>query len=330
MPFLSVIVPVYNVENYLEKCINSILNQTFSDFELLLIDDGSTDNSGKMCDEFALKDERIKVFHQSNGGQSVARNKGIDYSSSKYISFIDSDDWLDKDMYSRMMVPILNGKDFDIIVCGHRVLTEVGEIEEVVVFPETISISGVEATNLILEDEKLPSFPWNKIYKKELFKNIRFPLERVYEDTATIYKVFHLSKKVCIINSICYNYLRRKESTCLDTDSLKAARRSYDNFRAFYERYLFAKEHIEYTPVLKTCVQKAFMLGINLIHSMIKEKSLYESFDKLYVYDSIRKMDNIISNRGIPTKKKVEYLLLKLNPSSYNSIVSLLYQLHVI
>ena len=330
MSLLSIIVPVYNVEYYLEKCVNSILNQTFSDFELLLIDDGSTDNSGKMCDEFALRDKRIKVFHLSNGGQSVARNKGIDYALGNYISFIDSDDWLDKDMYSCMVAPLLKGEDFDIMVCGHRVLTEFGEIEEEVVFPKTISMSGIEATNLILEDEKLPSFPWNKIYKKELFKNIRFPSGRVYEDTATIYKVFHLSKRVYIVSSICYNYLRRKESTCLDTNPLKVARRSYDNFRAFYERYLFAKEHIEYTSVLKTCAQKAFMLGINLIHFMIKEQSLYESFDKLFVYNSIRKMDNIMGNRKIPAKKKVEYLLLKLNPSFYNLIVRLFYRLHVI
>ena len=330
MPLLSVIVPVYNVENYLVKCINSILNQTFSDFELLLIDDGSTDDSGKMCDKFALKDRRIKVFHHSNSGQSVARNRGIDYSLGKYISFVDSDDWLDKDMYSCMMDPILNGGNFDIVVCGHRVLIDGGEIEEEVVFQKTISISGVEATNLILKDEELPSFPWNKIYKRELFKNIRFPIGRIYEDTATIYKVFHLSKKVHIINSVYYNYLRRKESTCLATDSLKVARRSYDNFKAFYERYLFAKRHIEYTSVLETCTQKAFMLGINLIHSMIKEKSLYESYDNLYVYDSIREMDNIIGNKEIPAKKKIEYLLLRLNPSFYNSIVRLFYRLHAI
>lgn len=330
MPLLSVIVPVYNVENYLVKCINSILNQTFSDFELLLIDDGSTDNSGKMCDNFALKDRRIKVFHQPNSGLSMARNIGIEHSSGKYLSFIDSDDWIEKDMYGKMLDLVFGGKDIDIIVCGHRVLTEMGKIEEEIVFPKTISLSGIEATKLILEDKDLPSFAWNKIYKKKLFDTIRFPNGRIYEDTATIYQIFHLSKDVQIVNGIFYNYLRREGSICLTADSLKVARRSYDNFKAFYERYLFAKRHIEYTSVLETCTQKAFMLGINLIHSMIKEKSLYESYDNLYVYDSIREMDNIIGNKEIPAKKKIEYLLLRLNPSFYNSIVRLFYRLHAI
>lgn len=327
MPQLSVIVPVYNVEDYLRKCVESILNQTFTDFELLLVDDGSTDGSGELCEEFALLDKRVKVFHKENEGQSVARNFGISHACGNYLSFIDSDDWIEKEMYDEMLSPLSKNREVDIVVCGHRVVTETGNEEETVVFSKPVLLSGAEATMLILKDDEMPSFPWNKIYRKNLFEDIRFPEKRLYEDTATIYKTFHLAREVYVVNRICYNYLRRQGSTCLEKEPKKEARRAYDNFRAFYERYLFAKEHEEYSPVLEICASKAFLMGIGLIHYMIKEKALFDGFDKDFVHRSVGKMEDVLDNKEISSAKKAEYSLLRANTRLYRLFVKLYYQL---
>ena len=125
-PEISIIVPVYNVEKYLKRCIDSILNQSFTDFELILVDDGSTDNSGKIIDEYALKDKRIKVIHKENGGQGSARNRGLDIAKGNYIGFVDSDDWIHKDMY-KCMYQIINEDNTDIVQIGHNTVEEYTE-----------------------------------------------------------------------------------------------------------------------------------------------------------------------------------------------------------
>ena len=116
-PIISIIVPVYNVESYLERCINSILNQTFKNFELILVDDGSTDKSGEICDSFAGYDKRIRVIHKKNGGLSSARNVGLDVSIGKYIGFVDSDDWIDEFMYEKLYRNMIKTKS-DIVICN--------------------------------------------------------------------------------------------------------------------------------------------------------------------------------------------------------------------
>lgn len=327
MPQLSVIVPVYNVEDYLRKCVESILNQTFTDFELLLVDDGSTDGSGELCEEFALLDKRVKVFHQRNGGLSVARNTGIKNATGKFLSFVDSDDWIEKDMYAGMLSVLSFDNGIDVVVCGHRVVTESGDVEERVVFSKSALFPGVDATMLILKDEEMPSFAWNKIYRKELFEYISFPPNRIYEDTATTYKVFHVARKVFVIDKIYYNYLRRQGSICLEVNPVKAARRAYDNFRAFYERYLFVKEHEEYSPVLEICASKAFLMGIGLVHYMVREKTLFADFDKDFVCKSVKRIKDVLDNKKVPFAKKTEYLLLRSNMGLYKLFVKLYYRL---
>ena len=129
MPKLSIILPVYNVEKYLPDCLTSILNQTYDDFELIIIDDGSTDQSLSICKAYELKDTRIRVYSQCNAGLSAARNKGIDCSQGTYLAFVDSDDTIDSEMYETMM-SALEESEVDIVVCGHRVVSENGEIIE--------------------------------------------------------------------------------------------------------------------------------------------------------------------------------------------------------
>ena len=133
MPKLSVIVPIYNVEQYIHKCVDSILNQNFKDFELILVDDGSPDSCGKICDEYAQKDERVKVIHKVNGGLSDARNFGLEKAKGEYVSFIDSDDWVDENIYSESL-KYMEENDLD-IVCFD--VTEV-RTNKNLVFPITV------------------------------------------------------------------------------------------------------------------------------------------------------------------------------------------------
>ncbi len=206
---ISVIVPVYNVEKYLEECINSIINQTYKNLEIILVDDGATDNSGKMCDEFAKKDTRIKVIHKENGGLSDARNTGIDIACGEYIQFVDSDDCIENDMIELLYK---NAKKYeaDISMCSHYILTE----EECT--PEgngELNIyDRVQVLKEILLDERVRSYAWNKLFAKELFNEIRFPKGKVFEDILTIPRLFEKSKKVVLDNQPKYYYRQRKGS----------------------------------------------------------------------------------------------------------------------
>lgn len=267
---LSVIVPVYNVENYLPKCLDSILNQSFRDFELLLINDGSTDKSGEICNSYQEKDERIRVVTQKNKGLSAARNAGIKLAKGTYLSFIDSDDWIDENMYLDMLEAADSHKDgYDIVICGHRVVSEQGDVLESNSV-ENMEMDSVKATSLLLEDELFPSFAWNKLFKATLFSSIEFPVGKYYEDTACIYKVCHIAKSVKNISGIYYNYLRRSNSICLNSDIEKQIKRTVDNYQAFYERYNFVKRNTQYLSVLHICAKKTVLLGFNVLNGNIR------------------------------------------------------------
>ncbi|ESU32048.1 hypothetical protein G3A_13005 [Bacillus sp. 17376] len=209
-PKISIIVPVYKVEKYLHKCIDSILAQTFTDFELILIDDGSPDNCGRICDEYARKDSRVSVIHKENGGQASARNMGIDLAKGEFIGFVDSDDWIEPDMYE-LLYKICTENDCDI-----------SNISSIIYFKNRIQKNGFhslivqsrpEAMKAMLMGELYDEVVWTKLIKRTLLEDIRFPVGIVYEDTAFTYKVIHKSKKVCSIGAPKYHYIKREEST---------------------------------------------------------------------------------------------------------------------
>ena len=237
MPKLSVIVPVYNVEQYIHKCVDSILSQTYADFELVLVNDGSPDNCGKICDEYASKDNRVKVIHKKNGGVSEARNVGLDVATGEYISFIDPDDWIDKDMYEQT-IGYMDDNDLD-IVCF--------DVEEVRTNKSFVrykyngdkSFTSHEALYEILIDG-IDNSPCNKIYKKYTWEGVFFPVGRRFEDVATIYKTFHNANMVGYMRKAYYHYFRREGSAI--ALSFDAQRRS-ENFIGYKERYEFAQVH---------------------------------------------------------------------------------------
>lgn len=175
-PKISIIVPVYNVEKYLERCLDSILSQSFNAFELILVNDGSTDNSYKICEKYSYNDKRIKLINKENGGLSSARNAGIEASQGEYIGFIDSDDYIDKFMYEILYNYAEKNKS-DIVICKYKkVDANFGMNENLNYNVEEINYSNFQALNQLYEENNIEFVVmWNKLYKRSLFDNIKFP-----------------------------------------------------------------------------------------------------------------------------------------------------------
>ena len=211
---ISIIVPVYKVEKYLKKCVDSILAQTFSDFELILVDDGSPDNSGRICDDYAKKDARVRVVHKQNGGLSSARNAGIEVAKGKYLGFVDSDDYIAEDMYELLYKAIIK-EEADLSICG---IYDVYEGKDPIIKP-TIkkTVTAEEALLLILQGNIISVHAVNKLYKRELFSTIRYPEGKYHEDSFIIVDLLNQCHKVAIDSEQKYYYYHRLGS--INTES---------------------------------------------------------------------------------------------------------------
>lgn len=210
LPLISVIVPVYNVEKYLEKCLDSILAQTYPTLEVILIDDGSTDRSGVICDRYATSNPQIKVIHKPNGGLSSARNAGIRHSHGPILTFVDSDDWIAPNMietlYRNMMA-----LGADISSCSEFWLRD--EISTPASKENTpAAMSPVDAISDMLYQNRLNHSTWGKLYRKSLFDNVDFPEGKIYEDLATFYPLYLQARKIAHTPSQLYYYRLREDS----------------------------------------------------------------------------------------------------------------------
>ncbi|MEE1502716.1 MAG: glycosyltransferase family 2 protein [Acutalibacteraceae bacterium] len=207
---ITIVVPVYNVEKYLSRCIDSILNQTYTDFELLLVDDGSPDNCGKICDEYAEKDSRIFVIHQKNGGLSDARNTGISWfykqDRSNYITFLDSDDWLHPD-YLKILMDGITENDVKISVCNYKRVTAEIPHENY----DNINFELTSPEDFLVNHSWQYNYAWGKLYHKSMFDDVRYPVGKNFEDTFTTYKVLHKCDKIAYTDLQLYYYLRNEQ-----------------------------------------------------------------------------------------------------------------------
>lgn len=209
---LSVIVPVYNVESYLVRCVDSILAQTYENLEVILVDDGSKDGSGAICDDFAAKDARVKVIHKANGGLSSARNVGLDAAAGEYITFVDSDDWIEPDMYEQMLG--LMERHGVKLVCAGRYDVDSKDGQKVVgLCPvKEEKISGQELARRIFLWDNIDSAAVDKVYHRSLFHGMRFPYGVVCEDVATTYRIALRAEQVAMCPVPMYNYYHRPGS----------------------------------------------------------------------------------------------------------------------
>lgn len=266
---ISVIVPVYNVEKYLDECVESIVNQTYKNLEIILVDDGSTDNSGKICDELAKKDNRIHVIHKENGGLSDARNVGIDVSTGDYIQFIDSDDYIEHDMIEFLVSNIIK-YNADISICSNYIFDEEECINQST--GEVCLYNRLEILQEVLLDEKIRCYAWNKLFRKELFKEIRFPKGKILEDILTIPKLFEKANTV-IFNDVAKYYYRQREGSILHVQT-KHTKLAY--IHAALEMLEFLKEKEE--SLFLYCVY-------NYAHITIKVFNDIGLFDMTYLLE---------------------------------------------
>lgn len=218
---ISIIVPVYKVEEYLDKCIESIVNQTYTNLEIILVDDGSPDNCPKMCDKWAEKDNRIKVIHKENGGLSDARNAGLSVATGDFIAFVDSDDYIESDMYEKLLSVIINTSS-DISVCNLRYVY-VNESTALCnkINTELITEYTTEEAMSALIDDKIRQVVWNKLYRTEIIKDVNFDVGKYHEDEFWSYKAIGSANKIATIDYTGYNYLQRSGSIMGNSYSLK-------------------------------------------------------------------------------------------------------------
>lgn len=236
-PLVSVIIPVYKTGKYLKACMNCVLNQTYKNLEVILVDDGSPDNSGALCDEFAEKDKRIKVIHQENKGLSCARNTGIDNATGDIISFIDSDDCIDLKMYE-IMVKYMEQNKLDVVCCDTNIIKGYRKKFKPR-YAENKIFNGNEGLNEILNGA-LDNSACNKIYKKECIGDIRFPVGRIFEDVATVYLFLSKAKRVGYLAMGLYDYYKRAEGIIGSSFNSKSR---YECFIGYKERLEYAVEH---------------------------------------------------------------------------------------
>lgn len=237
MKKISIIVPVYKVEAYIHECIDSILQQTYKNIEVLLIDDESPDCCGQICDEYAENDDRVRVFHKKNGGVSDARNLGIEMATGEIIGFVDSDDYIEPTMYEDML-QYMETHNLDCVCADTYILRGTHKKFRPRYGKDLIYEEG-GAINEILNG-KLDNAVWNKIYKREVIGDVRFPINRRYEDVATVYKFIFNAKRVGYLSKALYYY--RKLDTSFIGKSFNCHSR-YENFIGYRERVEFAKTH---------------------------------------------------------------------------------------
>lgn len=210
-PLISVIVPIYNVEKYLARCVDSIVNQTYKNLEIILVDDGSPDRCPQMCDDYAEKDSRIKVVHKKNGGLSDARNAGMAVATGEYISFIDSDDYVSDDFFE-CLLDVMNKENSDIAECSVVKLYEDNRFDE---FSDDLSVKTYDtqdAMSALIAENPFHQHVWNKLYKTELVKDIPYAVGKLNEDEFWTYQVFGRANKVSKLNKTMYYYFQRNSS----------------------------------------------------------------------------------------------------------------------
>ncbi len=300
---ISVIIPVYNTERFLDRCIGSILSQSYHDFELILVDDGSSDNSGEKCDEYALKDPRIKVIHKNNEGPSVARNAGSLASSGDYITFIDSDDFVDFD-YLEILQRSLDANDTDISAV---LMTEIDDGQE----PKydrcdfsTFVLSGYDALLNVLYQKDLDTTPCGMLFKRSLVIDNPFPAGRYHEDDFTTFKYFEAAGSVAVNKCVKYYYVQHI-SSIMHSGSSKIIR---DEIDAADNLVRYFKEKDD--TLLKAAKSKKFSNYCQIVmNSRSAETCGKDEYDSIIKYLK-EERKNVLSDKNTRFKNKVAALIL--------------------
>ena len=303
---ISVIVPVYNVEKYLYKCIESIRKQTYNHLEIILVDDGSTDSSGNICDKFKEIDNRIRVIHKVNGGLSEARNVGIDCAKGDFISFIDSDDYIENNMLETLLNDLLShsadisASAYDMVYSNYTI--DIKEGNDLQLYTKE------EALKVYLQTNNIGVIACNKLYKSYLFSNVRYPIGQHFEDINTTYKLIANAKRIVYRPQIFYHYVQRNSSiNGKGFNSVSFNYKLYDMIKATDELLDFIK--VNFPNILKNieiCSCSYYLRVINQeILYGIEENNLRKKIKDLIKKNAI----SILEANYIGAKKKIQYII---------------------
>ena len=267
---ISIIIPIYNREKSLKKCLDSVIRQTYENLEIILVDDGSQDNSGIICDDYANTDKRILVIHQQNAGVSAARNAGLAMVTGDYIGWVDSDDWIEPDMYECMLK---NAQEYkaDIVVCSRMERYEDRSIFRG--WQKTEILNKEQATQMLLNDECMQNYLWDKLFRNDLLADITFPVGRTYEDIAVMYKVFKRVERVVCLPQAKYNYRQHSGSIIAD-NSLRSKVNYYLAAKSRYDE--MSKDWPQFEALLlEQCLMSAVgVWGVCFFNSMEERRTL--------------------------------------------------------
>ncbi len=319
---ISIVVPVYNVEVYLDRCIKSILSQTHPDLEIILVNDGSTDSSGEICEYYSKIDKRIIVIHKENGGQSSARNTGIDIARGDYIGFVDSDDYVHQTMY-KILFDLAINNDSDIVMCDYYELDEI-EAEKQKMNDKNLQVdlvknttiehlSNLQALNLLNDTNRgTYAIACNKLFKRHLFNNLRFIEGRIYEDVFLAHRILYRCRKLTYIDLRLYYYIQRQGSTV----NSPFTTRKFDKLYAMKDRADFFRKIKEYELNEKAIKHYIDVFFWNYFKA--KQELTGVERDLRFLKRTIDKsVFLIITNKLISWKHKVMILLFVFSPSFY-------------
>ena len=293
---ISVVIPVYNVEQYLPKCIESIMSQTYKNLEIILVNDGSTDGSQKICEEYKSIDNRIKIINKENGGLSDARNVGIDNSSGNYITFIDSDDYIDDD-YVYTLYKSLISYNADMSIASHKIIYPKRIIDKAT--DEKFCANSKKVLEKILYDEGIDLSAWGKLYKKSLFNNIKFPKGRLFEDSATTYRLIDESKKIAVNSKSVYNYVIRKNSISNEMFSEK----KMDLITSTMEMTEFIKK--KYPELEKGCERRLMYAYLSTLTQLAKTKETNSSMQAKLMNYIKKNKGRVLKDKRIPKRDRI-------------------------
>lgn len=315
---LSVIVPVYNVEKYLKKCIESIIRQTYKNLEIILVDDGSPDNCGKICDEYAKIDSRIKVIHKKNGGLSDARNVGICHATGEFITFVDSDDWLELDMYEYLIDNAIKNK-VKLSVCGVKVFDQGTDTYR-------YDYSMIKVIEDVVEKKEYMKMvflniwaAWDKIYHKSLFNNVQFPIGEFNEDEAIMLQVIDQCDSIFVSNKPLYiHFVRTNESLT----AKKFNPRKIDWYKHCKENLLFI--NMKYPELLDEARYRYYISLIWCLNNMTCNPKFYKKEISNLKRCLKKDIFKILSNKYLNKKEKIRCLFFVLNYDIYCNLVKFL------
>lgn len=265
---VSIIVPVYNMEKYVNRCLYSLVHQTYKNLQIIVVDDGSTDKSYEAVSEFPEKDSRIEVYRKDNGGLSDARNFGLKHVKGKYICFVDSDDWVSEDYVHTLMN--LLGEDIDISCADFDLQYDDGsELRKIPLKNKTYTTS--EAITELCKDAHLQNYAWGKMYRAELFDGVSFEKGRVFEDILIMHCLFSRARKISCSSKVVYHYYMRNDSITHQN----TAKINFDYFWSLFRRYEYLEDQIPKWYTLKSCMMSCF-------------KILYSSEDIIYDEEDLK------------------------------------------